>query len=231
MNITLERPTRRRSLTRHCGPICLVDVLRRFGVERNVEQVSAVVVRNDPFGSRAARSHLLAAYARTCGLHAVTLQARVENAWQALQKLQTLDLTVILNHQATNARREGHFTILRSVDETSITIDDPFTGPGHRIDRENFLQLWQPNAESVGHVAIAICDLRGDQKFRTSRVDERRTGQASLGCPRCQASTALQPAALFNPGDWAVDGLWNCFYCSGCDGAFTQTANRPTRTA
>ncbi|MEZ6092170.1 MAG: cysteine peptidase family C39 domain-containing protein [Pirellulaceae bacterium] len=237
MNLTLERPTRRKSDIRHCGPVCLVNALKRFDIDRGIAQVTAAVVRSDPFGTRAAKSHLLSAYARACGLNAVTLQSNEAHAWRALQRLDELGFTVILNHQAANARREGHFTIMASVDDSSIVIDDPFDGPGHRHDREEFLDLWRPNMESVGYVAVAIEEARFEPEPFSGRVAENEVIRfnkckssipdreqynkpATVRCPRCNAVTSLQPAALFDIRDWGDGGLWNCFYCSGCDGAF-----------
>ncbi|WP_197452758.1 cysteine peptidase family C39 domain-containing protein [Rosistilla oblonga] len=201
------------ALPRSCGPISLVAALRRFGIEQSVDAIWPAVTRKDPFGTRAARSYLLAALARTCQLDAAVLQCQPERAWQAIRTCHDADITVVLNHRAYRAPDEGHFTLLAAIDDATITVDDPFLGKNKQIDRQRFLKLWQPNRETAGHVLIAI--------------DNPTTGQAeeasedTTTCPRCAAPITLAPNRLFEPTEWNPNGLWQRFFCLGCDASFS----------
>ncbi|QDV13782.1 hypothetical protein CA51_36730 [Rosistilla oblonga] len=202
------------ALPRTCGPISLVAALRRFGIEQSVDAIWPAVTRKDPFGTRAARSYLLAALARTCQLDAAVLQCQPERAWQAIRTCHDADLTVVLNHRAYRAPDEGHFTLLAAIDDATITVDDPFLGKNKQIDRQSFLKLWQPNRETSGHILIAI------DTPKTDRTEA--TPQSITTCPRCAAPITLAPNRLFEPTDWNPNGLWRRFFCLGCDASFSS---------
>ncbi|QDV69966.1 hypothetical protein Poly24_36850 [Rosistilla carotiformis] len=198
---------------RSCGPISLVAALRRFGIDRSVDAIWHAVTRDDPFGTRAARSYLIAALARTCQLDAAVLQCQPERAWQAIQTCLDAGITVVLNHRAYRAADEGHFTLLATIDDATITLDDPFLGKNQRFDRQRFLQLWKPNRETSGHVLIAI--------DKPALSETQSTAESLPTCPRCAAPITLAPNRLFDPSDWNSSGLWQRFFCLGCDASFS----------
>lgn len=200
---------------RSCGPLTLVTALRQFGIELTVDSIWDAVTRTDPFGTRAARTYLLAAMARRSGLDAAVLQCQPPRAWNAIQHCHDAGHSVILNHQAYRAPHEGHYTLLETIDDQQISIDDPFLGSNRRLDRKRFLDLWQPNAETPGHVLIAIS--RPSYSITTS--PQQPFGQ----CPRCATPLAGAPNGLFEPPNWNPKGLWQRFYCLGCDAAFSAS--------
>ncbi|QEG40650.1 hypothetical protein UC8_26670 [Roseimaritima ulvae] len=182
-------------------------------MERSVESIYTRVARPDPFGTLAARSYRLAAYAMSCGLEAVTVQCRSERWRDALHYVKQQNLSVIVNHQAAHAPDEGHFSVLTNIDEATVEMDDPFKGPGQRVSLERMHSLWQPNRETVGFILIAIGP-------RTSEANTAARCE-SPSCPGCGTRLPLSPSPMFVEADWQADGRWKRFFCHGCDAGFS----------
>lgn len=195
---------------RACGAIALVDVLKRLGVETDLGSVWPHVAMPDPFGTRSAKSYRLARHARDRGLRAGVLQCQRERAWDALLKCASLGVTVIINHQATAARHEGHFSTLVSISDESVVLDDPISRLQNQMPRNVFLNHWSPNDEITGHVLVAI---REPSKIHSQEPVFR--------CPKCETALSLQPSELFTAQDWNHNGLWERFFCVECDASFS----------
>ncbi len=209
---TLVATGRRAIPDRVCGAIALSKVLQSFGIARSVEALWTQVARPDPFGTHAARSYRLAAYAISCGLEAVTVQCHSERWQEALHWVCRHKLAVILNHQAAHAPSEGHYSVLSGMNEATVMLEDPFKGPGQSVALDRMQSLWHPNRETVGFVLVAI----GPSVQQPNAVDHAETPD----CPACGTRLPLAPSPMFNERDWQAGGLWQRFFCHGCDAGF-----------
>lgn len=205
---------------RACGAVALRHVMRKFGIERSIEAIWTQVAKPDPFGTHAARSYRLAAYAIACGLNAVTVQCRSERWRDALQTVGQNNLSAIVNHRAAHAPGEGHFSVLSSINKAAVVWDDPFKGPGQRVSLQRTQSLWQPNRETVGYILVAI----GPRDSRQD-VDDRCE---TPNCPGCGTPLPLTPNPLFVERDWHANGLWQRFFCHGCDAGFSPHVSSPS---
>jgi ABC-type bacteriocin/lantibiotic exporter with double-glycine peptidase domain len=200
---------------RMCGAAALAMALTKLGRPVPLETVWEGVAGADPYGTQAARSFQLAAFARRFGFAAAVLQAEPRRAWQALQRSASLGLAVILNHRIALHRDEGHFTTLVSQHSDHLIVDDPGWGPDRRIERRELEALWQPlpGGEISGQVLIAIGPDQQASPHRRRAIDGI--------CHRCDRPFACTPAALFTPADWLTYPLWRRFFCLHCDASFS----------
>ena len=204
---------------RRCGAIVMARVLRRFGVDASADDLWPRMASRDPFGMLATRCHRPAETAHRFGLPAVTLQAQPLAAWDALHACQFWGLAAVINHQTPWARHEGHFSVLAAIGPRQIRLDDPTRG-GHFVwPRDQFMDLWRPNAEAGGLTLVVVAG----PSIREEAIE----------CPRCHTRVPLSPAAIFRPELWGPSGLWRRFFCHGCDAGFSPRhpatpALRPT---
>lgn len=230
---------------RRCGAVVMTRLLRRFGVDASVDELWPRMASRDPFGMLATRCHRLAATAQRFGLQALTLQAQPMAAWDALLACQSGGLSAVINHQTPWARHEGHFSMLAAIDPREIRLDDPTRGDHFVWPRDQFMDLWRPNAEAGGFTLVVVAGptdpgrTRPDPGSDGSDPDPRPPAtipsspeapspggqrqadpEEAIGCPRCHARVPLSPAAIFRPAMWGPSGLWRRFFCHGCDAGF-----------
>lgn len=198
------------SVPRACGAVALVEVLKHWGVDTDLRATWNCISWDDPFGTRCARSYLMARCAISHELDAITLKCRKERAWEALIRCSRLGLSVIINHQSRASRVEGHYSILKSISDSAIITRDPTLNCQEEWLRDEFLTHWDANAEITGNVLVAM-----------GKDTEHSEKSLSSACPICRTSLRLRPTDLFTPADWDVEGLWQNFYCHGCDASFS----------
>ncbi len=199
---------------RMCGAAALAMAMGMQGHRVPLQTVWDAVAGDDPYGSLAARSFRLAAFARQRGLEAAVLQAEPSRSWQALRRCAELGLAVVLNHRIAGDREEGHFTTMVQRARDHLVVHDPGWGPHRRIARRELETLWRPRVggEISGHVLIVVGG---------GRPGGRSARQAADGvCYRCGRVFCCTPAAIFRPADWLTEPLWRRFFCLHCDASF-----------
>lgn len=206
--ITLSDP--QPTIARGCGAIALAEVLHRFGVSVNLASIWDYVALDDPFGTKCAKSYRMASFAIRHGIQAIVLKCNAQRAWDALSHCHTLGLSVICNHQSRSARNEGHYSTLLSISKTSLLASDPILRKRVEWSRDDFLDHWGANTETTGNVLVAFGNLEPGDVM-----------PESTHCPSCSSMLHFQPSSIFDPNDWGDDGLWQSFYCHGCDACFS----------
>ncbi|HBJ33383.1 MAG TPA: hypothetical protein DDZ51_01200 [Planctomycetaceae bacterium] len=206
---------------RACGGLTLINILSSFGIERTVLDVWPHISRHGLRGELCARSYLIGKYAADAGLASAVIQCHAARAWDAVRFCASNGLRLMINHRATNdaclsTSQEGHYTILRSILNDRIELEDPLLGRVIRLCKRDFLDLWQPNLETVGFILIAI---------GTEHPSDDGNVKGELRCPRCTMPIRFQPSILFEPCHWNQGGMFQRFFCLGCDAAFQKAPN------
>jgi len=193
--------------------MALAKLLSEYGIERTPSQIAAAVALPDPEGTSSARTYLMGRYAERLGFSVGVLQCWEHAAWQVLKQCHAQRVKVIINHVHQIAEDEGHYSTLMSIDEDTVMLDDPFMGPGQVVDRDHFIELWQPNPETSGHTLLAI--------DRT--VDSDAPMMPCGPCPDCGTVPRLSLTKIFQPAQWTGD-RWRRFFCMQCDGSFAPVS-------
>jgi Peptidase C39 family len=207
---------------RRCGAVCLSMVYRSFGREVPQAEIWPAIAKENRFGSLASTTHLMAKDALSRGFAAVAILTR--HPLQALRLCRESGIRAILNHRLSSETRAGHYTVLVDIDETNVTLHDPFFGPARRLSHGELLELWQPrqpNSEIVGNVLIGI----GDQPSPASSCALcQSTIPSAVECARCKKPVPLLPNALLGCMNTAcVNRMWDYVCCPSCD--YTWTFN------
>lgn len=222
LEIPFERQLPSRS-SRMCGAAGLCMVYRSLGVRRASQQdLWEQIARPDRNGTRAARTHLLAANALCHGLSAVCFEAA--KPWRVLRRCVAGSARAILNHRVRPGSPLGHYTVLVGIDSSGAVLHDPQAGPNQRVVRESLLALWRPAAtgsEVTGHVLVAIGPLEDGPA--TCSVCGTALPE-SVACPNCKSDVPLRPSAVLGCADEACRGrLWKRLFCPYCDATITAT--------
>jgi hypothetical protein len=207
---------------RRCGAVCLSMVYRSFGREVPQAEIWPAIAKENRFGSLASTTHLMAKDALSRGFAAVAILAR--HPLQALRLCRESGLRAILNHRLSSETRAGHYTVLVDIDETTVTLHDPFFGPARRLSHTELLELWQPrlpHSEIVGNVLIGI----GEQPSPASSCPLcQSTMPSAVECARCQKPVPLRPNTLLGCMNTAcISRMWDYVCCPSCD--YTWTFN------
>jgi len=214
--------------TRTCGAACLHMVYRSLGMEVPQRMIWPSIAKKNQYGSIASTTHLMAADAISRGFAAVAIQAR--DPLRALRLCRDTGIRAILNHRLKPDSPAGHYTVLVDIDETNVTLHDPYFGPSRRVTHDVLLKLWQPslpNSEIVGNFLIGIAsDPAPTPPCEVCQTETR----ASIPCPRCKNAVPLQPGALLGCLNGGCDArMWNYVCCPSCDLTWNFTV-KPART-
>jgi hypothetical protein len=219
-----------RQSTRTCGAACLTMVYRSFGQEIPQRLIWPLIAKKNLNGRIASTTHLMVADATNRRFAAVAIQVR--DPLRALRRCRDTGIHVILNHRLKPDSPAGHYTVFVDIDETHVTLHDPYFGPSRRIEHAELLDLWQPripNSEIVGNFLIGIASQPPEpppcEKCHTAFFP-------NVQCPKCKNPVALQPASLLGclNSDCAVR-LWNYVCCPSCDLTWNFTPNHPQTPA
>jgi hypothetical protein len=202
--------------SRMCGAAALCMVYRSLGVESSQHRLWEQIARPDSGGTRAARTHLLAASAMRHGLASVCLEA--SRPWLVLQHLASRGVRAVLNHRLRPGSPLGHYTVLVGIDGGQAILHDPQLGPDRRLARDDLLALWRPaddDSEVAGHVLVAI----GPPETRAAACRVCTAAiPASTTCPRCRSEVPLRPGVALGCGHQKCPGrLWKRLFCPYCD--------------
>ena len=201
---------------RGCGAACLSMIYRSFGKEVPQDEIWPAIAKQNPAGSIASTTHLMAADALSRGLAAVAIQAR--HPLQALRLCQEAGIHVILNHRLHANSAAGHYTVMVDLDTYHVVLHDPSFGPSRRLTQAELLALWQPhfsNSEIVGNVLIAIGE--DPPQAPACRFCHTLT-PPSINCPRCNKPIALRPSAVLGcVKRECIARMWSYICCPSCD--------------
>lgn len=216
--------------TRTCGAACLNMVYRMLGREIPQDKIWLAIAKKNQYGSVASTTHLMTADALSRGFSAVAIQAR--DPLQVLRVCRDSGIHAILNHRLKPDSPVGHYTVLVDIDETHVTLHDPYFGPARRIEHAVLLDLWQPrlpNSEIVGNVLIAVAHEAPEPPPCTACHAEL---PPQVRCPRCKNPVALQPVeVLACPNNSCDARLWNYVCCPTCDLTWNFTIEPPRAAA
>ncbi|HVP00898.1 MAG TPA: cysteine peptidase family C39 domain-containing protein [Bryobacteraceae bacterium] len=225
-------------IQRGCGAACLSMVYKSFGKDVPQASVWPLIAKQNRFGSVASTTHLMAAHALSQGLSALAIQAR--HPIQVLRICREKGVRAILNHRPRLDAVTGHYTVLVDIDDKTVVIHDPASGPSRRMSHAELLQLWQPasaNSEIAGNVLIGIA---ADAPPIPACEFCHTPIPAKIDCPKCGKAVSLSPAALLSCiRDGCIARMWNYVACPTCDfmwsfneaGTSTADAPRPEQKA
>lgn len=219
-----------RQATRTCGAACLSMVYGSFGQEVSQRVIWPLIAKKNQYGSIASTTYLMVADALTRGLSAVALQSR--DPLQTLRVCRDSGVRAILNHRLMPDSPAGHYTVFVDIDDTHVTLHDPYFGAARRIEHEVLRDLWQPrlpDSEIVGNFLIGFTAEPKD-------VPPCKTCGASLArsvqCPRCKSRVPLQPIGIVGCLNNACSArLWNYLCCHSCDLTWSFTVDSPRAAA
>lgn len=202
--------------SRACGAACLSMVYRSYGHEVPQATIWPLIAKQNKLGSLASTTHLMARDALGRGFSAVAVQTR--HPVQTLRLCHESGIRAIINYRLRHNSPAGHFAVLVNIDDTNVSLHDPFFGPSRGLSHAELLELWQPgfpNAEITGNVLIGIADkpsgLTSCQFCRASIPSE-------IECPKCKNPVRLQPTALLGcMGDACIARMWDYICCPSCD--------------
>jgi hypothetical protein len=212
--------------TRTCGAACLSMVYRSFGKEVAQRLIWPEIAKKNHLGSISSTTHLMVVDALTRGFAAVAIQVR--HPLQALQLCRDSGLRAILNHRLSPESPAGHYTVLIDIDDSHVTVHDPYSGPFRRLSHAELLDLWQPrvpNSEIVGNILIGIA---ADPPAAPPCQVCHTALLLSVRCPKCKNPVSLQPGALLACLNNACAArLWNYVCCPSCDLTWSFTVEAP----
>ena len=216
--------------TRTCGAACLNMVYRMLGREIPQDKIWLTIAKKNQYGSVASTTHLMTADAVSRGFSAVAIQAR--DPLRVLRVCRDSGIHAILNHRLKPDSPVGHYTVLVDIDETHVTLHDPYFGPARRIEHAVLLDLWQarlPNSEIIGNFLIAVAPEGREQPPCAACHTEL---PPQVRCPRCKNPVALQPEeVLVCPNNSCEARLWNYVCCPACDLTWNFTIEPPRAAA
>src|SRR5690348_3088754 len=216
--------------TRTCGAACLNPVYRMLGREIPQDKIWLTIAKKNQYGSVASTTHLMTADALSRGFSAVAIQAR--DPLRVLRVCRDSGIHAILNHRLKPDSPVGHYTVLVDIDETHVTLHDPYFGPARRIEHAVLLDLWQarlPNSEIIGNFLIAVAPEGREQPPCAACHTEL---PPQVRCPRCKNPVALQPEeVLVCPNNSCEARLWNYVCCPACDLTWNFTIEPPRAAA
>ena len=216
--------------TRTCGAACLNMVYRMLGREIPQDKIWLTIAKKNQYGSVASTTHLMTADALSRGFSAVAIQAR--DPLRVLRVCRDSGIHAILNHRLKPDSPVGHYTVLVDIDETHVTLHDPYFGPARRIEHAVLLDLWQarlPNSEIIGNFLIAVAPEGREQPPCAACHTEL---PPQVRCPRCKNPVALQPEeVLVCPNNSCEARLWNYVCCPACDLTWNFTIEPPRAAA
>lgn len=196
-----------------CGAACLSMVLRSFGIEVSQNLLWPEIGRPSNLGDRRARTHLICRAAQHRGLAGLIVKAR--DPWTLVKRCAAAGVKAILNHRAKSGGPGGHYTVLLSVTESAVWVHDPLIGPNQRIDRDEFLSLWESSVEVTGGVLVAIA-ARGGSASTCGTCGQ--TLPLSIRCRVCKETIDLEPVAVLGcAGAGCPQRLWDVVFCPACD--------------
>lgn len=201
---------------RMCGAASLSMVYRSLGKAIPQSEIWPRISKQNPLGSLASATYLMAQDALNRGFPALAVQVR--HPLQALRLCQDEGIRAVLSHRLREDSAMGHYTVLVEIDGQSVVVHDPYFGPSRRLPHEDLLHLWRPvypKTEITGNVLIGVaaqpnamppCQLCGT------------VIPPAVACPACDRPVSLQPAALLGcVGDDCPDRMWNYICCPFCD--------------
>jgi hypothetical protein len=219
-----------RQSTRTCGAACLTMIYRSLGQEVPQRLIWPLIAKKNLYDRIASTTHLMVADAINRGFAAVAIQAR--DPLSALRRCGDFGIRAILNHRLKSDSAAGHYTVLLDIDDTHVTLHDPYFGPSRRLPHSELLELWQarvPNSEIVGNFLIGIAAeppvSRPCESCNTAMLP-------CVECPKCKNRVALQPSALLGClNDTCSTRLWNYVGCPTCDLTWSFTIGGPQSAA
>jgi hypothetical protein len=202
--------------SRTCGAACLSMVYRSFGQEIPQRLIWPLIAKKNAYGSIASTTHLMAADAISRGFAAVVIQAR--HPLQALRICRDSGIRAILNHRLKSDSPAGHYTVFVDIDETQVTLHDPYFGASRRLKHDVLLDLWLPrlpNSEIVGNFLIGVAS----EPHRSPACSVCHTPLLpALKCPRCKDPIGFEPDGLLACLNNACSArMWNYVCCPTCD--------------
>jgi hypothetical protein len=215
---------------RDCGAACLSMVYRSFGKAVPRDEIWPAISGRNRLGNVASLTHLMVRDAVTRGFAAVAVQAR--HPLQALRLCQESGVRAILNHRLSPDTPAGHYTVLVSIDDSAVTLDDPYHGPARRVPHADLLELWQPrfpNSEVMGHLLIGMA---AEPSPAAACWLCHVALPVAVTCPHCKQPVALQPNSFLGCIDTAcIARMWNYVCCPTCDCGFTVSPITPQAAA
>ncbi|HBT77879.1 MAG TPA: hypothetical protein DEB39_13365 [Planctomycetaceae bacterium] len=164
---------------RRCGAAALCMVYRSFGIAKDQ------ILLFEEMG-RSNRTFQLARHAVRSG-YLEALIVRFRDPWEGLLRLRSSDaeIRVILNHRLRRDAGAGHFSVLVELDchGKYLVIHDPQFGPSRRLEKDHFMELWQPGGEH--------CEIRGgvavlfSKDNKTSQQTDQTAAKNGRFCDRC----------------------------------------------
>ena len=202
--------------SRSCGAACLSMVYRSLGKPVAQDKIWPAISKPNQFGSLASTTHLMVRDALNQGFAAIAVQAR--HPLQVLRLCREFGIRGIVNHRLQRDVPTGHYSVLVDVDERTVLLHDPFTGPSRRLSHAELLELWQPQAgksEILGNVLIGIATepppAAPCQFCHTPMLPK-------IECPRCKQTVGLEPGALLGClNNTCIARMWNYAGCPSCD--------------
>jgi len=211
---------------RDCGAACLSMVYRCFGKDVAPAQIWPAIGKQNPFGSFASTTHLMAQDALRRGFAAVAVQTR--HPLQALKLCRDSGIRVILNHRLKSDVPTGHYSVLVDIDDRSVVLHDPLFGPSRRLPHAELLALWQrrfSSSEILGNVMIGIA---ASPPAESACPLCHTAIPPSVKCPRCHEPVCLRPTAPLGCMSRAcAERVWNYLCCPSCDYTWTFSLQPP----
>lgn len=217
-------------IQRGCGAACLAMVYKSFGKDVQQAAIWPLIAKPNRFGVVSSTTHLMALHAISQGFQALAIQAR--HPIQVLRICRENGIRAILNQSLQPGVPTGHYTVLVDIDDKSVVLHDPYSGPARRMSHAELTQLWQPsaaNSEITGNVLIAIA---ADVAPIPACEFCRTAIPAAMACPRCAKPVALSPAAALGcVRDGCIARMWNYVACPACDFLFNESGKSSGESA
>lgn len=201
---------------RMCGAAALAMVYHSLGLRCAQADIWQHVAWPDRWGTRSARTFLLAKDAIARGLSATVLQAALP--WELLTHGGGGERRIIVNHRLRHDSEAGHYSVVAAIGPDHVLLHDPLLGPRRELTRSQLLELWRPGSgtpEIAGHVLVAISRPTG----QSLACAECGTGwPASIPCPACRRRVPVDHSAALGCADRHCGRRrWRRMFCPFCD--------------
>ncbi len=218
-SISYEKPSGTDG-SRSCGAACLRAVYGSLGKDVPQAEIWPVIAKKNRFGVVSSTTYLMAQDALNRGFNAIAFQAR--HPLQALRLCRDAGARVILNHRTRLDSPSGHYSVLASVEDRDVVLQDPSSGQARRMSHAELLELWQPrstDSEIVGNVLIVIAAKPAAPALACEFC--HASMPPAVNCPVCKKPVPLAPeGSLGCPADSCIARIWNFICCPYCDCAF-----------
>jgi len=119
-----------------CGPACARMFLGYFGINAGEDELCRIL------GTTPAQGTEQNAFKKIANHYNLSFIAKKDASVEELPELQKKGYVVTLCYFYPK-EKVSHYSVLKSVDSNSITLLDPYNGPGYTYSTDDFKKLWK----------------------------------------------------------------------------------------